>query len=195
MRVLVACEFSGIVREAFRRRGHYAMSCDLEDSELPGPHYKGDVRDLLDDRWDMMIAFPPCTHLCVSGAKHFWYKEKEQLAAIRFFVRLLLCKSIARICVENPIGVMSTEWRKPDQIVQPWMFGHSHSKAICLWLKGLPKLKAERVMLGRREAYTHEALLYFSDKAVLARERSRTYEGLAMAMANQWGGLGVGIDI
>lgn len=140
MRVLVACEFSGIVRDAFIKRGHDAVSCDLLTTDKPGPHYQGDVMNIINDSWDMMIAFPPCTHLCVSGAR--WFKDKidEQNLAIKFFKDLINC-GIPRIAIENPIGIMSTRYRKPDQIIHPWMFGHPEQKATCLWLNNLPKLQ------------------------------------------------------
>lgn len=136
MRVLVACEYSGTVRDAFRARGHDAMSCDLLPTDVPGPHYQGDVRDVLGDGWDLMIAHPPCTHLAASGARWFHLKQQEQAEALEF-VRLLMNAPIPRIAVENPVSVISSRIRKPDQIIQPWMFGHGETKATCLWLKGL----------------------------------------------------------
>lgn len=149
MRVLVACEFSGRVRDAFTARGHYAMSCDLLESETPGPHYVGDVYDLLDKPWDMMIAFPPCTHLAICGAR--WFnrpgKREAQLKALEF-VRLLMNAPIPRIAIENPVGVISTAIRPPDQWIQPWEHGHGETKKTGLWLKGLPLLKPTQVVGG-----------------------------------------------
>lgn len=145
MRVLIACEFSGIVREAFRARGHDAWSCDLLETEIPGQHIRADVLSIISDGWDLMIAHPPCTHLAVSGARWFVDKMKEQADAADFFMALVNA-SVSRIAVENPISVMSTLYRKPDQIIQPWQFGHPESKATCLWLKGLPKLVPTNVL-------------------------------------------------
>ena len=145
MRILIACEFSGIVREAFRLKGHEAWSCDLLPSEIEGQHIQGDVLAHLDGGWDMMIAHPPCTHLAVSGAR--WFKEKrtEQLEALEF-VQKLLEAPIPRIALENPISIISSKIRKPDQIIQPWQFGHPESKKTCLWLKGLPKLQPTKIL-------------------------------------------------
>ena len=153
MKILVACEFSGTVRDAFLSLGHDALSCDLLDSELPGPHYKGDVRDLLDYPWDIMIAHPPCTHLAVSGARWFKYKQKEQAEALGF-VKTLLDAPISRIALENPVSIISSRIRKPEQLIQPWMFGHGETKATCLWLKNLPPLVATNIVQGR-EARVH----------------------------------------
>lgn len=180
-RVLVACESSGVVRDAFIRAGHVAMSCDLLPTEQPGPHYQGDVRDVLDDGWDLMVAHPPCTHLAVSGAR--WFKDKliEQEEALHF-VRLLLAAPIPRIALENPISIISSRIRKPDQIIQPWQFGHGETKATCLWLKNLPKLQPTDVVEGR-EARVHK----MPPGPNRWRERSRTYLGIGAAMANQWG--------
>ena len=139
MRVLVACEYSGRVRDAFLALGHDAMSCDLLPTEVPGPHYQGDVRNILRDGWDLMIAHPPCQHLAVSGARHFHKKEKQQAEALDF-VRLLMDAPIPCIVIENPVSVISSRIRKPDQIIQPYWFGHAARKTTCLWLKGLPKL-------------------------------------------------------
>ena len=181
MRVLVACEYSGTVRDAFIARGHDAMSCDLLPTERPGPHYQGDVFDILDDGWDLMIAHPPCTHLAVSGAR--WWKDKlnEQAEAL-WFVAQLMDARIPRIAIENPVSKISTAIRKPDQIVQPWQFGHGETKATCLWLKGLPKLVPTQVVEGR-EARIHK----MSPGPDRWKERSRTYQGIADAMASQWG--------
>jgi hypothetical protein len=137
MRVLVACEYSGMVRDAFVRAGHYALSCDLLPSEQPGEHYQGDIMDILDDEWDLMIAHPPCTHLAVSGARWFKDKQVEQAEALDF-VRLLLDAPIPKIALENPVSIISSRIRKPDQIIQPYEYGHEATKTTCLWLKNLP---------------------------------------------------------
>ena len=181
MRVLVACEFSGAVREAFRARGHDAWSCDLLETEIPGQHIVGDVLGVIGDGWDLMIAHPPCTHLAVSGAR--WWKDKgqEQADALEF-VRALMAAPIDRIALENPISKISSAIRKPDQIVQPWEFGHGETKATCLWLKGLPKLQPTDVVEGREPKVHHMA-----PGPNRWRERSRTYAGIAKAMAQQWG--------
>lgn len=181
MRVLVACEFSGVVRDAFTNLGHEAMSCDLLPTEQPGPHYMGDVRDILSDGWDLMIAHPPCTHLAVSGARWFAKKQKEQAAALEF-VRLLMAAPIPHICIENPISIISSRVRKPDQIIQPWQYGHGEMKATCLWLKNLPPLQPTNIVDGR-VARVHR-LPPGPDRW---KERSRTYTGIANAMAAQWG--------
>lgn len=181
MKVLVACEFSGIVRDAFIGRGHDAVSCDLLPSERPGPHILADVRCLDLSRYDLMVAHPPCTHLAVSGARWFKGKEREQAAALEF-VRWLLSAPVPRIALENPISVISSRIRKPDQIVQPWMFGHGETKATCLWLKNLPALEPTDVVEGRAARVHHE-----SPGPERWKNRSRTYPGLAQAMAAQWG--------
>lgn len=181
MRVLVACEYSGVVRDAFARRGHYAMSCDLLPTEQEGLHYQGDVRDVLDDGWDLMIAHPPCTHLAVSGARWFKYKQAEQREALDF-VRLLLDADIDKIALENPISIISSRVRKPDQIIQPWMFGHGETKATCLWLKNLPLLQPTEIVEGR-EARVHK----MAPSPERWKLRSMTYKGIANAMAEQWG--------
>ena len=181
MRVLVACEFSGIVREAFKAQGHDAWSCDLLPTDIPGQHYMDDIRHLLvPGKWDLMIAHPPCTHLAVSGAR--WFKDKlpEQAEALEF-VQLLLDAPIPRIALENPISIISTRIRKPDQIIQPWQFGHGETKATCLWLKNLPLLKPTDIVEGR-EARVHK-LPPGPDRWKL---RSLTYPGIASAMATQW---------
>ena len=180
-RVLVACEFSGIVRDAFISNGHEAMSCDLLPTDRPGTHYQGSVLDVIDDGWDLMVAHPPCTHLAVSGARWFADKQVEQAEALDF-VRLLLDAPIAHIALENPISIISSRIRKPDQIIQPWMFGHGETKATCLWLKSLPKLEATSIVDGR-EARVHR-LPPSADRWKL---RSITYAGVADAMADQWG--------
>ena len=180
MRVLVACEYSGAVRDAFLARGHDAMSCDLLPTDVPGPHYCGDVKDIIDDRWDMMIAFPPCTHLSASGAR--WWKDKvvEQAEALDF-VRLLLDAPIEKIALENPVGKISSAIRKPDQIIQPWQYGHGETKATCLWLKNLPPLVPTNIVDGR-EARVHR----MPPSADRWKLRSTTYQGIADAMATQW---------
>jgi hypothetical protein len=181
MRVLVACEYSGRVRDAFLGAGHDALSCDLLPTEVPGPHYQGDVCDILGDGWDLMIAHPPCTHLAVSGARWFKEKQAEQADALAF-VRTLLEAPIPRIGLENPVSIISSRIRKPDQVIQPWQFGHGETKATCLWLKNLPLLKATDVVEGR-EARVHK----MAPSPTRWKERSRTYEGIAKAMAKQWG--------
>lgn len=182
-KILIACEFSGIVREAFVLRGHYAVSCDVLPSEQPGNHYQGDIRDILDNEWDMIIAFPPCTHLACSGARYFEEKRKDgrQQVAIDFFM-LFADNPCPKIAIENPVGIMSTVWRKPDQIIHPWQFGHGETKATCLWLKNLPLLQPTNIVDGR-EQKVHR-LPPSLDRWKL---RSRTYEGIACAMANTWG--------
>ena len=184
MRVLVACEYSGEVRDAFRRLGHEAMSCDRLSSDKPGPHYRGDVADVLADGWDLMVAHPPCTHLAVSGARHFDRKRADgsQKAAIEFFL-MLANAPIPRIAIENPVCIMSSVWREPDQIIQPWQFGHGETKATCLWLKGLPPLLPTAVVAGREPR-----VWKMPPSANRWKERSRTYSGIAAAMAEQWGG-------
>jgi hypothetical protein len=184
MRVLVACEFSGVVRDAFTELGHYAISCDLEPSETPGRHYQGDICELLDmdGKWDLMIAHPPCTHLAASGARWFSYKQREQEQALAF-VQGLLSAKVPRIALENPVSVISTKIRKPDQIIQPWQFGHGETKTTCLWLKNLQKLKPTMVVTGRRERIHR-----MSETSDRWKNRSRSYRGVAHAMAVQWGG-------
>ena len=181
MRVLIACEYSGVVRDAYLAKGHQALSCDLLPTDRPGPHYQGDVRDILGEGWDLMIAHPPCTHLAVSGARWFKDKVEEQKEALDF-VRLLLSADIGKIALENPISVISSKVRKPDQIIQPWQFGHGETKATCLWLKGLPLLVPTDIVEGR-EARVHN-LPPSKDRWKL---RSTTFLGVAEAMANQWG--------
>lgn len=184
-KVLVACEYSGRVRDAFIAQGHYALSVDLLPTESPGPHYQGDVRDVLSDEWDIMIAHPPCTDLAVSGAR--WFPEKRRdgrMAAALDFVRLLMDAPIHRIALENPISVISTEIRKPSQIIQPWQFGHGEVKATCLWLKNLPLLSPTKIVSGR-EPRVHMC----PPGPNRWKERSRTFQGVAEAMAKQWGQL------
>jgi len=183
LKVLIACEFSGVVREAFHKLKHEVWSYDYLPPEIPGAHIQGDVTEVLDDYWDMMIAFPPCTHLCVSGARWFKNKQKEQKEALDF-IRLLLDAPIKRICLENPIGVISTKIRKPDQIIQPYQFGHGETKATCLWLKNLPKLKPTNIVEGRGHS-----IWYTSPGKDRGKNRSRTFQGIADAMAEQWGDL------
>ena len=220
MKVLVACEYSGTVRDAFRARGHDAMSCDILPTEQPewthdpwtgirthhperGPHYQGDVRDILNDGWDLMIAHPPCTHLAVSGAAHFARKiaSGEQQEALDF-VRLLLDAPIPRIALENPVSIISSKIRKPDQMVQPYDFGHDASKRTCLWLKGLPPLRPTQYVAPRTvvtptgriaqrwanqcDNYGHDNKSPSPDRWKL---RSATFQGIADAMADQWGTL------
>lgn len=183
MRVLVACEFSGRVRDAFTRAGHDAMSCDFlpSEGEWEGKHWQGDVREVIDDGWDLMVAHPPCTHLAVSGAR--WWKDRpdEQAQALEF-VQTLLNAPIPRIALENPIGKISTAIRKPDQIIQPWQFGHGEVKSTCLWLKNLPKLNPTTVVDGRKPV-----VHYASPGPNRWKVRSLTYQGIADAMAQQWG--------
>ncbi len=179
--MLVACEFSGTVRDAFADRGHDAWSCDLLPSERPGQHIQGDVLAVLGDGWDMMIAHPPCTHLAVSGARWFTGKIAEQAAALQF-VRALMAAPVARWAIENPVSIISTRIRKPDQIIQPWQFGHGETKTTCLWLHGLPKLTPTNIVDGR-EARVHRMPPGPNRWA----ERSRTFAGIAQAMAEQWG--------
>lgn len=185
MRVLVACEFSGVVRDAFRRRGHDAWSCDLEGSASPY-HFKMDVFRVADSRWDLMIAHPPCTHLAVSGAR-WWKDRKEQQAWAAYFFMRLAAADIPRIAIENPIGIMSKLHRKPDQIIQPWQFGHGETKATCLWLKGLPKLEPTDVVSGRQPRVHFESP-GIKDGLTRQQRRSITLAGIAEAMADQWGG-------
>ena len=180
LRVLVACEFSGVVRDAFTAQGHRAASCDILPSETPGEHYQKDVREILDLGWDLMIAHPPCTHLAVSGARWFKDKKAEQAQALEF-VRLLLDAPIERIALENPVSIISSRIRKPDQVIQPWQFGHGETKATCLWLKNLPKLAPTSIVDGR-EARIHR----MSPGPDRWKERSRTFLGIAQAMAAQW---------
>lgn len=198
-KVLIACEFSGAVRDAFLDRGHDVISCDLLDSETPGPHYKGDVRDLLDQEWDMMIAFPPCTDLAKSGAR--WWPEKQkdgrQQAAVDFFM-MLYNAPVPLICVENPSGYMSTAFRKPDQNIEPWQYGHPYTKRTDLWLKGLPMLEPDNVV-EPEGPWVHGGSFYKDGSRRpdshtsrgggnrAAHRHSVTFPGVADAMARQWG--------
>ena len=183
MNVLIACEYSGIVRDAFLAYGHNAISCDLLPSERKGPHFQGDVAGLLNGNWDLLIAHPPCTHLAVSGARHFPAKiaDGRQQAALDF-VRLLMNAPIPRIAIENPVSIISSRIRKPDQIIHPWQFGHGETKATCLWLKNLPRLILTQIVSGR-EQRIHK-MPQGPDRW---KERSRTFPGIAAAMAAQWG--------
>lgn len=183
-RVLVACEYSGRVREAFRALGHDAWSCDLLEAEDGSRyHLQGDVAGVLGGDWDILIGHPPCTHLAVSGARHFEAKRADgrQQEAIDFFL-MLAHAPIPRIAIENPVCIMSSVWREPDQTFQPWWFGHGETKATCLWLKGLPPLLPTKIVPGR------EPRVHFMPPGPNRwKERSRTYEGVAAAMASQWG--------
>lgn len=183
MKVLIGCEFTGEVRDAFTSRGHYAVSCDLEPSESPGLHIQGDLLEAINNyEWDLLIAHPPCTHLSSSGARWFKERGKADLTAQAFLFakKLLECK-IERIAIENPVGVLSSLLRKPDQIIQPWQFGCGETKATCLWLKKLPPLIPTHIVEGR-EAAIHK----MSPSKDRAKNRSRTYFGIAEAMADQW---------
>ena len=182
MRVLVACEYSGTVRDAFAARGHDAWSCDRLPTERLGNHIHGDVLQHLHRNWDLMIAHPPSTHLAVSGARWFKDKQIEQAEALDF-VHRLMDAPIPCIALENPISIISSRIRKPDQIIQPWQFGHGETKATCLWLKNLPKLTPTNIVEGR-EARIHK----MPPGPDRWKERSRTFEGIAQAMAEQWGG-------
>ncbi len=183
MRVLIACEYSGRVRDAFNSHGHDAMSCDLLETEVPGLHYQGPVEDVLSDGWDLMIAHPPCTHLAVSGSRHFPEKiaDGRQAAALDF-VKLLMDAPIDRWAIENPISVISSAIRPPNQIIQPWEYGHGEVKATCLWLHNLPKLKPTNCVEGR-EPKVH----LMPPSPNRWKERSRTFLGIAEAMGQQWG--------
>ena len=204
MKVLIACEYSGAVRDAFIKQGHDAMSCDLLPTDVEGPHYQGSVTDILNDGWDLMITHPPCTYLAVSGNRWLynkdgtrnderWDNRREALD----FVRLLMNAPIERIAVENPVSVISSEIRKPDQIIQPWQFGDEAQKTTCLWLKNLPKLKPTKIV-GKGEfvtfksgkkhpAWYAEAFAKAKTKAERQKLRSKTFQGIADAMAEQWG--------
>ena len=182
MKVLIACEYSGTVRDAFAARGHDAWSCDLLPTERLGNHINGDVLQHLHRNWDLMIAHPPCTHLAVSGSRHFYRKQREQAEALDF-VRLLMAAPIPRWCIENPVSVISSAIAPPQQIVQPWEFGHGETKATCLWLKNLPRLRSTNCVDGREQR-----IHLMPPGPDRWKERSRTYEGIAAAMADQWGG-------
>ena len=203
MKVLIACEFSGTVREAFASKGHDAWSCDIEPTDIPGNHYQGDVKDILKEGWDMMIAHPPCTYLTVTGNK--WFKpeykdrfptrQQDREDAIKFFM-MLAEAPIDKIVIENPIGIMSTTYKKPNQIIHPWQFGHEASKSTCLWIKGLPNLEPTNIV-GKGEFVTFKSgkrmTKWYADAASKspkerAKIRNTTFTGIAQAMANQWGG-------
>lgn len=202
-RVLVACEYSGVVREAFARKGFEAWSCDILPTDIPGNHYQCDVRDVITQSWDLLIAHPPCTYLTVTGNK--WFKpeyrdrfptrEQDRKEAIEFFM-LFADADVEHVCIENPVGIMSTLWRKPNQIIQPYQFGHSEAKKTCLWLKNLPELTPTKIVepeyitfkSGKRMAK------WYSDAVGLPKHermklRSKTFQGIADAMANQWSGV------
>jgi hypothetical protein len=191
VRVLVACEYSGTVRDAFLALGHDALSCDLLPTDAPGPHYQGDVRDVLGESWDLMIAHPPCTHLAVSGAKWFDKKKSQQEEALNF-VRLLLGAPIPRIALENPVSIISSRIRKPDQIIQPWQHGHEATKTTCLWLKGLPHLQPSNIV-GKGARHVTKSGKSLPEWYNLPpsedrwKLRSATFPGIARAMAEQWG--------
>lgn len=196
MKVLVACEFSGIVREAFKVKGHDAWSCDLLPTEIPGQHIQGDVLAILNDGWDLMIAHPPCTFLCVSGIR--WNTNnsdrKEKTDQAIDFVNKLLYSKIPKIAIENPISVISSRIRKPEQIIRPFQFGYGSTKATCLWLKNLPKLQPSNIV--NKEIYISKSgrkwdKWFFESSLISNLEersmfRSRTFQGIANAMAEQW---------
>jgi hypothetical protein len=198
MRVLVACEYSGAVRDEFIKLGHDAMSCDLLPTDVPGPHYEGDVFDIINDGWDLMIAFPPCTHLALSGAMHFEKKRADgrQQEGIKFFLQMVNAK-IPRIAIENPIGIMSNLYKQPTQIIQPWEYGHQTTKATCLWLKGLPMLRPTNIV-DKGEVVTFKSgkrmSRWYYDSSCLnpkdrEKMRNKTFQGIADAMADQWGNI------
>lgn len=207
MKILIACEYSGTVRDAFIKRGHQAISCDLLPTDVPGPHYHGSVFDLIDDNnnndWDMMIAHPPCTYLTVTGNKwmkpefahRFPDRHKQREEALEFFKRLFEC-NIPRICLENPVGVVSTMYRKPTQYVQPWQFGDPHSKKTGLWLKNLPALVPTKIVEpqfhiykdGRKDPIWHMESMRLPPLERM-KYRSKTFQGIADAMAEQWGNI------
>lgn len=187
MKVLIACEESGVVRDAFIALGHDAMSCDLEPTRSNGPHYQGDIFDVINYPWDLMIAHPPCTHTSVSGARHFAAKwaDGRQACGVSFFMKIVReSEHIAKRCFEQPISIISSLYRKPDQIIQPWMFGHGETKATCLWLDGLPQLEPTNIVEGREDRI--HKMPPSKDRSKL---RSETYAGIARAMAEQWGGI------
>lgn len=198
MKVLVACEYSGKVRDAFIRRGHEAMSCDLLPTDVPGPHYQGDVMDIIHQGWDMLIAFPPCTYLCVSGMHRTvrGLRDPKLTEDALLFVKTLMDSGIGRIAIENPVGVISTRIRKPNQIVQPYEYGHDASKKTCLWLKNLPKLQPTKYIepriVGRKMRWgnqTDSGQNRLAPSDTRWKERSETFQGIADAMAEQWGSL------
>lgn len=180
LRVLIACEYSGTVRDAFAALGHDAWSCDLLESEKPGNHIMGDVLEILNDGWDIMIGHPPCTHLAVSGARWFKEKAEEQKEAL-VFVRALLSAQIPHIAIENPVSIISTKICKPSQCIQPYQFGHGETKKTCLWLKNLPRLQYTNIVEGREQR-----IWKLPPGPDRWKERSRTFPGIAEAMATQW---------
>ena len=203
MKILIACEFSGTVRDAFIKAGHDAMSCDLEPTDVPGPHYQGDVLDIIHEGWDMMIAFPPCTYLTLTGNK--WFKpefnnrfpnrKKDRINAIKFFLEL--CNlPINKIAIENPIGIMSTVYKTPSQIIQPYEYGYPTTKATCLWLKGLPLLQPTKIVSkgevvvsksgNKMSKWYYETSKLPIKNGIRAKARSVTFQGIADAMATQW---------
>jgi site-specific DNA-cytosine methylase len=196
VKVLIACEFSGTVREAFAKLGHDAWSCDLEPTEMPGNHYQGDVIDILADGWDLMIAHPPCTHLAVSGARHFEQKRKDgrQQQGIDLFMQIINAP-IPKIAVENPVGIMSTIYQKPNQIIEPYEYGHNCTKKTCLWLKELPLLKPTNIVdkgdVWVAKSGKRMSQWYYDSSCLPPKERekmrNKTFQGIADAMANQWG--------
>ena len=201
MRVLIACEFSGVVRDAFLARGHDAWSCDLLPTEVLGPHIQGDAVEAMKDGWDLVIAHPPCTHLAVSGAAWFEDKRKDgrQQEGIDLFMQFAACTT-ERYCIENPVGIMSTLWRPPDQVIQPYYFGDEFQKTTCLWLKGLKKLihvkaddlfdKGTHVDKGEMVRFASGRTMpkWYAEKRGDGHARSATFPGIARAMAEQWGG-------
>ena len=188
MRVLVACEYSGKTRDSFIRNGHDAISCDFLPTESPGPHYQGDVRDIINDGFELMVAHPSCQHLAVSGSRHFWRKQKEQKDALDF-VRLLMNCNIPRWCIENPISVISSAIRPPDQIIQPYEYGDAFQKSTCLWLKNLPLLRPTKIV-DKGEFYispSGKKLPAWYSNSKNWKDRSRTFDGIANAFASQFG--------
>jgi len=208
MKVLIACEYSGTVRDEFIKKGHEAMSCDLLPTDVDGPHYQGDVFDIINQGWDMMIAFPPCTHLAVSGAAHFAKKRADgrQQEGINFFMAIVKT-DIPKIAIENPVGIMSKIYRPPDQIIHPYYFGDEFQKTTCLWLKGLKPLQHQKEIDLFTDNVTHVGkgeMVKFNSGCVMpkwyadafklapserAKLRSKTFPGIAKAMANQWGNI------
>lgn len=196
MKILIACEESGTVRDAFTELGFDAMSCDILPSRTPGKHYQGDIFDILYEKWDMVIAFPPCTDIAVSGSRHFAKKiaDGRQQKAIEFFLKIVNCPT-ERLAIENPVGIMSTHYKKPDQIIQPYMFGHESKKTTCLWLRGLPQLKPTKIVEpkiitlsnGKRFSEDYMKGIKRSKAGESSGRRSITYTGIARAMADQWG--------
>lgn len=202
MKILVACEYSGIVRDAFLAKGHDAISCDILSTESPGPHYQGDIFDILySEKWDLMIAHPPCTRLTCAANKYYkpqyHYRfpniQNERISAINFFMKLVNA-DIDKIAIENPIGIMSTKYRKPNQIIQPYQFSHTERKSTCLWLKNLPLLIHTNIVIpeiifhksGKTDSKLHFETLKLP-KEERSKIRSKTFQGIANAMAEQWG--------